>query len=362
MYTRKLYSGVYDARGGFRNELKAENASLPTVTINQNHTFVIQDYDHDLKDYLNRHFPMQIMCKDVRATGYEHVWYKQTKIPHNTTAVDPKLGIGTDGKANYKLATLDSDYGRGNPSVAYPRMHITGIEYTWFDTQMEMNYGAFNQDLIAKDLQDMFVDYTRTIVDEFWNGEGVLSDDTKFTYQGILNQITDISAIPDGTRIARALQSKIAQAAAQTLYIGSPNVLAMNPVTYDLLCEEEEKNDNGLYSRNITTEIIPGVEVPAIRTQAGILPIILTPFIKIEEDETAKTTSHKIVAINTNLIDRVWLFFPSPLLFVTQDPLNPIANPALVRDKNLINIDTYILHGAETPSHFILTKTVKTGE
>lgn len=359
------FSGAYIfklSNGRLGGTLKAAMGDAPNVTINKNHTLVIQDYDKDLKDYLNREFPIGVMCRSVRASGYPHFWNEQKAIPHNTTAVDPQKGLGTDSGANarYKLNTIDSDYDRDNWGKALCRCHITGIEYTFFDTQMQRNYGSFDQDLLAKDLQDMFVDYNRTIADEFWNGDSpTLYDETKWTYMGILNQIKDKTAITSGT-IADNIQSKIAQAQADTVWLGKPNVIAMNPVTYDLLCKEEAKNEHNFYQRFVTVDIIPGVEVPAIRTQVGTLPIMLTPFIKVSTSGTTQT--HQIVALNTDMIDRVWLFWDSPKMFVTQDPANPINNPALMEDKNLMNFDTYILHGADTHSHFILTKDVTVGE
>lgn len=225
---------------------------------------------------------------------------------------------------------------------------------------MQKNYGSFNEDLIAKDTRDMFVDYQRTIADEFWNGDSpTLNDTTKWTYMGILNQIKTKTAIKEGT-IAENIQSKIAEAQSQTIYLGRPNVLCMNPVTYDLLCKEEAKNEHNLYQMFVNVSIVPGVEVPAIRTQIGTIPIHLTPFIKV--DKSGSTQTHKIVALNTKMIDRVWLFWDAPKMFVTQDPNQPLNNPALMQDKNLINFDTYILHGVDTPSHFILTKDVTVGE
>lgn len=47
----------------------------------------------------------------------------------------------------------------------------------------------------------------------------------------------------------------------------------------------------------VNVSIVPGVEVPAIRTQIGTIPIHLTPFIKV--DKSGSTQTHKIVALNT---------------------------------------------------------------
>lgn len=187
MSMKQLYTGVYKFMGSIGKEIKSVSGT-PNVTINKNHTLVIQDYDHDLKDYLNREFPIGVMCNSVRSTGYPHAWNEQKSIPRNTKAVDPQKGIGSDEykNARYKLDTISAEYQRDNWQTALPRCHITGIEYPFFETQMQKNYGSFNEDLIAKDTRDMFVDYQRTIADEFWNGDSpTLNDTTKWTYMGI---------------------------------------------------------------------------------------------------------------------------------------------------------------------------------
>ena len=351
---KRIFSGAYDFIKTDSGLVKAEASGKPNINIDREHTFVTHAFDPDLKDYQRRVFPLLDMIPSQETLGYPYVWNEQDDIPSNTEAVDPQKGVGEGiGKdANYKKKTLSTDYKRSNWKQALPRMYMTGIQYSWFDTQMQKRYGSYMQDLLAKDLNDMKVDYNRTIANDFWNGDSPSLDDTSnFKYMGILNQITDKDdTVPAGTRIAQVIQTKIAKAQAQTKYLGAPNVICMNPITFDILCQEEEKNANGLYHRSITTEIIPGIEVPAINTQVGLIPIHLTPFIKVEG------TKHKIVALNTNMIKRIWLFSPTPMLFVTQDANNPINNPALMTDKNLMNIDTYILFGTQTPSHFIITK------
>lgn len=351
---KRIFSGAYDFIKTDSGLVKAEASGKPNINIDREHTFVTHAFDPDLKDYQRRVFPLLDMIPSQETLGYPYVWNEQDNIPSNTEAVDPQKGVGEGiGKdANYKKKTLNTDYKRSNWKQALPRMYMTGIQYSWFDTQMQKRYGSYMQDLLAKDLNDMKVDYNRTIANDFWNGDSPSLDDTSnFKYMGILNQITDKDdTVPAGTRIAQVIQTKIAKAQAQIKYLGAPNVICMNPITFDILCQEEEKNANGLYHRSITTEIIPGIEVPAINTQVGLIPIHLTPFIKVEG------TKHKIVALNTNMIKRIWLFSPTPMLFVTQDANNPINNPALMTDKNLMNIDTYILFGTQTPSHFIITK------
>lgn len=365
MNNRLVFSAPYKFNGNspYGTFKAAGDFPLPAVSINEGHTLVVNEFDHDLKDYMNRNFPLGFKIRATESSGFPHAWNEQRAIPHNTINADPRIGSGEQGKPDYTIKNFDENYGRDNWQQALPRLHMTGIRFDFFNRKMEEHYGSFNQDLIAKDISDMFVDYTKTVNNEFWNGSATsLMDTTSWEYMGVIKQIEqnadNVSAVPDGDTIADALRTRIAKAAAQTKWLGAPDVLAMNPVTYDLLCREEAKNTNGLYSIQITTQIVPGIDVPAIRTQAGTLPVVLTPFIPLD-DSTAGSVTHKIVALNTSLIERIWLFYSSPLMFVTKDDTHPIANPALERNKNLINFDTYILHATNTPAHFILTKTVK---
>lgn len=79
------------------------------------------------------------MIPSQETLGYPYVWNEQDDIPSNTEAVDPQKGVGEGiGKdANYKKKTLNTDYNRSNWKQALPRMYMTGIQYSWFDTQMQ---------------------------------------------------------------------------------------------------------------------------------------------------------------------------------------------------------------------------------
>ena len=89
----------------------------------------------------------------------------------------------------------------------------------------------------------------------------------------------------------------------------------------------------------------------------GVLPIVLTPFVKPEVGTDGKVT-HKIVALNSSMIDRIWMFNDGPQVFEIANPDTPLANDRLLTDKFVMSFDNYIVHGAQTGAHFILTKTV----
>ena len=332
-------------------------ATNPVTVYNEDHMLVVGDYDNVLHDYLKRDFPLGIKVNSIRAKGYPHVWNEQTAIPSNTSAIDPQAGFGTKGAPSYRPTTLSADYQRDNWKTAFCRAYATGIRYDFFARQMEKNYGTF-EDLTTKDYNDMFVDFTRTTANDFWNGATALNATDKFTYCGVLSQITDKSAIADGTTISDALNTKISNLMARLDYSGMPDVIAMNPATYDMLVKEEQKRT--LYTRNIEAEILPGQKVTGFYTPTGVLPIVLTPFIKPDSTTSPGKTVHNIVALNTSMIDRIWMFNDGPKVYEIANPDTPLANDRLLTDKFVLDFANYIVHGAQTGAHFILTKTVTT--
>lgn len=337
-----------------QNGMPLAAAGNPVTVYNEDHMLVVGDYDHILRDYLKRDFAIGLKVNSVRASGYPHTWNEQLAIPENTKAVDPRVGFGTADAPSYRPKTLNNDYKRDNWKQAFVRCYITGIRYDYFTRRVEENYGTF-EDLTAKDYNDMFTDFTRKTCNDFWNGKSKLNDTTSFEYSGVLSQITDVTAIADGTTISDALNTKIANAMARLDYSAMPDVIAMNPATYDVLVKEEQARK--LYVRPVDAEILPGQKVTGFFTPMGVLPIVLTPFIKPEVATDGKVT-HKIVALNTSMIDRIWMFDDGPKVFEIANPDTPLANDRLLTDKFVMDFSNYIVHGAQTGAHFIMTKTV----
>lgn len=354
---RELYhAAVRTANDG--TMIKAD-ATNPITVYNENHMVVVGDYDPVLRDYLKRDFSIGLKVNSVRASGYPHTWNEQKRMPSNTTAIDPRFGFGSaENGPNYRKETLDSNYDRDNWSTAFCRCYTTGIRYDFFSREMQNNYGTFG-DLTAKDYNDMFVDFAKVTANDFWNGTTPLNSTSgsTWTYQGVISQIGagNTSAIAAGTKIADALVTKITNLMARLDYAGYPDVIAMNPATYDILIKEEQERQ--LYSRPIDVEIVPGVSVPGFYTPVGILPVLLTPFIKPETGEGSKTT-HKIVALNSKAIDRIWMFNDGPRIYEIATPEQPLSNPSLLTDKFILDFANYIVHGVSTGQHFILTKEV----
>lgn len=332
-------------------------ASAPGVNVNSGHSLIVDGYEQVLHDYLKREFPLGIKVNSIEASGPVHIFNEQKAIPQNTAAIDPYKGFGTT-VPDYAKPTLDTNYDRDNWLNALPRMYGTRIEYDYFALKAEQRYGTF-EDLTVKDYNDMIVDYTRTTSNDFWNGRSTgIADNSsayKFELTGILHQITDVSAIAADTFISNALNTKIASLQARLDYSGMPNVICCNSATYDLLVNEEQTRST--YMQLITADILPGYSVQGFNSYIGKLPIIQTPFIK-PVDNGDGTVTHKIVALNTAMIDRVWWFNSAPQFFELANPNVPLGNARLLTNKMMLNIENYILRAPQTGCHFIMTKTV----
>lgn len=331
-------------------------ASAPGVNVNQGHALIMDGYEPVLYDMMLREFPIGLTLNEIEATGPIHMWNEQRKIPNNTMAMDPKLGVGST-TPDYGSTISDTDYGRDNWLNAVPRLYGSRIQYDYFTLKTEQRYGTF-EDLTVKDYNDMITMFVKTKANDFFNGRSTGLADTSSTYKfettGILNQITDNGVIADGTYISNAINTKIAGLQARLDYTGLPDILCMNSATYDLLVNEEQTRST--YLQSITSEIIPGWTVPAIRSYHMTMPIMLTPFIKPVDN--GSTITHKIVALNKSYIDKAWWFNNGPEFFEFANPAQPLGNQRLLTDKQMLEFSTNILRFPQTGMHFTLSKTV----
>jgi len=351
MNNRKLFMGAVD-------NVKGEKvfAAYPGVTINEKHSLEVAGYEEVLYDSLLREFPIEVGFNTIEASGTVHVFNEQKKLPNNTMAMDPKLGVGAT-TADFGSTISDTDYSRDNFQNAVARLYGGRIQYDYFTMKMEQRYGSF-EDLTVKDYNDMIVGFNKTKANDFFNGRSTALDDVASTYKfettGILSQITDTGAIADGVFIADAINSKIASLQARLDYTGMPDVICMNAATYDMMVQEERGRAN--YMQEITSDIVPGWNVRAINTYAGTLPIMITPFIK--PTVVGGTTTHTIVALNRKYIDKVWWINNGPQFFEFASADQPLANQRLLTDKQMLEYMTYILRFPYTGMHFRLTKVV----
>ena len=219
-------------------------AAAPGVAVNVGHSLIVDGYESVLHDYMKRDFGIGLICNEIESEGPVHIFNEQKKLPTNAKAADPKVGFSSTATPNYHDdAARDEDYGRDNWVNAIPRFYGSRIQYDFFAKQCALKYSAFG-DLMAKDYNDMLVDFTRVKAEHFWNGKSTAIDNNstganKFEYTGILGQIAsvgaNVSVILPATLIVDAIQTKLANMQMRMDYTGMPKVIAMNAATYDIL-------------------------------------------------------------------------------------------------------------------------------
>jgi hypothetical protein len=108
-----------------------------------------------------------------------------------------------------------------------------------------------------------------------WTGTDTsLTTPTTIQYMGVLNQITQIATIAAGASIVDGIKAAVAQMAANQGYVVKPTAIYGNPVGLDYL-DREAKGQN----ITMNSQVVAGVNVKAIQTQAGELPLIPDPFL-----------------------------------------------------------------------------------
>lgn len=195
---------------------------------------------------------------------------------------------------------------------------VAQINYSLFDVEVNQQQGQFAY-LEAKDLTDT-VDGVLKLHDVgLWVGNDTdLIQPTTTQYFGVSGQIftaPTVGSVPPTTAVASngslvdATKTKVAQMVARTDFEVRPSAIYLNPVFADLF--DQEAKAVQLYFNEV--EIIPGVIVKALPTQAGLLPLVPDPAISNLAGPSGTLYSEFIVS--EEFIEYHWLTSPVPRVF-----------------------------------------------
>ncbi|WP_293857245.1 hypothetical protein [uncultured Alsobacter sp.] len=219
-------------------------------------------YEREILDLVRRSSPVLQRINKVPATGHPHRYFEQTAIATaaftdpRTIAPTPTSPTRVERSAMIKALTNQTNFSLFDVDV----------------TRMQGNFAS----LEAKDIQDIVNSILLLQASNIWSGNDTsLSTPTTIQYVGLLTQITLQSTIAPGASIVDGLKAQVAAMVANVTYAVRPSVIVVNPILGDYL-DREAKAGNVTMA---TVEVVPGVTVPAINTQAGPLPIIPEPFV-----------------------------------------------------------------------------------
>lgn len=234
--------------------------------------------------------------------------------------------------------------------AAFLKAITNEIEFSHFDREVGNQQGLYNG-LTTEDIQSMVSDLLMLQDAKVWTGNDTsLSESTTNEYVGLLTQITNTVEIPADTLITDFIRTKVAELAAKTDYDVRPSLIVVNPLTYDLIEQEEQKRANTV--KGYEVEITAGIKVRGVMTCMGVLPIAPDPYLPIQDESPNKV--HNIVILSENLLTRYYVTSPNPRIFAFG-----IQDESLNEKYMALQYDCVVAKGADY-AHLIIKKKVAT--
>ncbi len=221
-------------------------------------------YQTEITDIVRRRGAFGQRIRQVPATGHPSRYFEETAIPSPGAAgfVDPR---------NISAPVVTPT--RVERSVPLKAI-VAQLSYNLFDMELGVQQKQFAY-LQAKDLLDTVDGVLRTHDVALWNGSDTsLTTPTTTQYMGAAAQIAsggNSTTIATTASITDGLKSTVAQMVANSSFEVRPTAIYANPVLLDLLDRELKSEFNVVLSQK---EIVAGVTVKTLSTQAGDLPLI----------------------------------------------------------------------------------------
>jgi hypothetical protein len=213
-------------------------------------------YEREILDMVRREGVLRQRIQARRATGHPHRYIEQLLIG---------LGGFTDPR---NLTPTPSGPSRVERSVLIKAL-VNQINLTLFDVQVTQQQGIFDN-LESRDIQDCVNGIIVEAASAYWTGTDTsLTTATTDQYVGLLTQITQQSTVLPGSSMVDGIKYAVAQMMANTTFKVRPTAIYMNPILSHYLDTEAK-------ATNITmgSQVVAGVTVKNVDTQAGPLPII----------------------------------------------------------------------------------------
>lgn len=220
-------------------------------------------YETEIFDLVRRSSPIMERIVAEPANGHPHRFFEQSAIGQ---------GAFTDPR--------NISYTPGGPTrsekVIYIKSMVNGSNFGLFDVQVTQQQGQFNY-VEAKDVNDIISGIQVVRCQKIWQGADTsYASPASIEYYGLLNQITQQATVAPGASIIDGIKAQVAAMVANTSYVVRPTAIWVNPIVGDFI--DREARAQGITMN--TVEVVAGVKVKSLSTQAGELPIISTdPFL-----------------------------------------------------------------------------------
>lgn len=265
----------------------------------------VNRYQAEIFDLVRRRFVLGQRINQVPATGQPSRYFEQLQI--GTAAfVDPRT-----------ISTTASQPERVEKVVTLKAI-VAQLNYSIFDVEVNQQQGQFPY-LEAKDLTDQVDAVLKQHDLKLWNGADTdLVVPTNTAYYGISGQIitatqlggfNQLKTIGASSSLVDATKTQVAGMVARQDFEVKPSGLYLNPLFADLF--DQEAKTVQLYYNEV--EVIPGVIVKALPTQAGLLPLI--PDAGLTNLPSGSGFQYTGFILSEEFVEYHWLTSPIPRVF-----------------------------------------------
>ncbi|GGH14753.1 hypothetical protein GCM10007036_14280 [Alsobacter metallidurans] len=230
----------------------------------------VNKYESEILDIVRRTSTALNRLPKIPATGHPHRYFEQTAIA-TAAFTDPRAIAPTAQNPTRveRSAMIKAITAQSNLSL--------------FDVDVTRMQGQFAY-IESRDINDIVNAVAVLQASNIWNGTDTsLTTPTSIQYVGLLNQITLQSTVAPGASIIDGIKAQVAAMMANQTYVVRPTAIYLNPILADYIDREAKAGNVTIGS----LEVQAGVTVPAIQTQAGLLPLITEPFMPTLAANTA---------------------------------------------------------------------------
>lgn len=227
-------------------------------------------FEREIFDVVRRSDPFVQRLRRVPATGHPHRYLEQIAIAE-AQAVDPRnIASSASGPTRVERP-------------AFIKALSTQTNLSLFDKEVTQQQGQF-EGVVAKDIDDA-VNAIKVLEAQmaFTGTDTSLSAPTTLQWAGLLTQITQQAVCAPGVSIIDTLKSEVAAMVSNEQFKVRPTAIVLNGLLGDLIDREAKATHVELSEM----EVVAGITVNAIATQAGKIPLIPSVYVPTSAAATA---------------------------------------------------------------------------
>jgi hypothetical protein len=293
------FYGTMDASGQRRTMDAAADLMGPGA-------IAIPMFQAEILDLVRRRGILGQRIQPVLATGQPSRYFEQTRIVEGVFQ-DPRglnFTPNNDPTRRERYVTIKAIYG--------------SIQFGLFDVEVTRQQGAFTY-LLAKDINDTVNGCLKTSDRGLWNGTDTsLILPTSLQYVGAAQQINRTATIASTASIIDGLTAEVAALVANPDFTVRPTAIYINPILGNLIDQEERLNQRQI-PQTVLNTVTGGLQVNAISTQAGSIPLIPDPllFNGVAGGSTTESgkTDYAAYILMEELVELHYVTAPEPRVF-----------------------------------------------